>query len=65
MSVGSISNSSPPQAVQSTPESAEPKKAGPDHDGDKDDQGAKAAAPAGPSVNLQGQVVGQQINVKA
>jgi hypothetical protein len=64
--VGSSYSSLQTQAVQRTPESAEVQKAGPDNDGDSDDGGAKAvqAAPA-PTVNLNGQKVGQVINVSA
>jgi len=66
MSVSSISSNAMQGALR-TPEAAEVKKAGPDHDGDADDHGgAKAAgSAAGPTVNTQGQTVGQKINVKA
>jgi hypothetical protein len=69
MTVGSVArttSSLQSQAVQNTPEAAEVKKAGRDNDGDSDDGGVKAvkAAPA-PTVNLDGQKVGQLINVSA
>jgi hypothetical protein len=65
-SVGSSYSSLQTQAVQRTPEAAEVKKAGPDQDGDSDDSSVKAAqaAPA-PTVNLNGQKIGQIINVSA
>jgi len=55
------------QALPRNSESAEVKKAGPDHDGDADDGGgAKAVkSPTAPTVNLNGQTIGQGINVKA
>ena len=69
MSVGSVSGVSgniPPTALQSTPETAEAKKGGRDNDGDSDDGGARAVkAPPSPNVNLNGQKVGQTINVTA
>ena len=54
------------QSMQKSPEAAEVKKAGGDHDGDADDGGVKAvkAAPA-PTVNTSGQKLGQLINVAA
>ena len=63
MSVGSVSSTT---VVSPSPESAEVQKAGPDHDGDADDGGAKAvkAAPA-PTVNSAGQKLGQVINAAA
>jgi hypothetical protein len=65
-SVGSAYTPPQTQAVQRTPESAEVQKAGGDSDGDSDDQGAKAVqAPPAPTVNLNGQKVGQLINVTA
>jgi len=65
-SVGSTYGSLQSQAVQRTPEAAEVKKAGPDNDGDSDDSGTKAAqaAPA-PTVNLNGQKIGQILSVSA
>jgi len=69
MSVGSVSGVSgntPPPALQSTPEAAEAKKGGRDNDGDSDDGGVRAVkTPPSPSVNLNGQNVGQTINVTA
>lgn len=69
MNVGSVAStytSLQPQAVQRTPEAAEVQKAGRDNDGDSDDGGAKAvkAAPA-PTVNLNGEKLGQVINITA
>ncbi len=61
-SIGSTRPSAPAAAVRRTPEAAEIRKAGPDNDGDADD--VKAALPK-PSVNLNGQITGQRINVKA
>ena len=65
-SVGSTFASPQTQAAQQTPEAAEATKAGRDSDGDTDDGGAKAvqAAPK-PTVNLNGQKIGQLINVSA
>jgi hypothetical protein len=65
-SVGTAYSSVSTQAVQRTPESAEVKKSGRDNDGDSDDRGSKAvqAAPT-PTVNLNGQKLGQVINVSA
>ena len=64
-SVGSPYSNLQTQAVQRTPEAAEVKGAK-DNDGDSDDGGAKAvkAAPA-PTVNMNGQKIGQHINVTA
>lgn len=54
------------QALPRNSESAEVKKAGPDHDGDADDGGgAKAVKPPTASTNLNGQTTGQVINVRA
>lgn len=66
VSVGGTNGNFTPQAVQRTPEAAEVRKAGGDHDGDADDGGTTAVktAPA-PSVNLNGQTVGQHIDVSA
>jgi len=69
MSVGSVCSASgniPTKALQSTPETAEVKKGGRDNDGDSDDGGARAVkSPPPPSVNMNGQNVGQTINVTA
>ena len=65
-SVASTTSSFQTGAVRPTPESAEVQKAGRDNDGDSDDGSAKAvqAAPA-PTVNLNGQKLGQIINISA
>ena len=67
MNIGSI-GSAPSvsiQALQGQPEAAETKKAGPDGDNDTDDGSAtKTRAPA-PTVNENGQKLGQVINVTA
>lgn len=53
-------------AVQRTPEAAEVNKAGRDNDGDSDDGGARVTGAAlAPTVNLNGQKLGQFINVSA
>lgn len=62
-STGSSTASLPVQASAKAPESAEVKKSGPDGDGDADDGGAKKVA--APTVNTNGQTVGQIINTKA
>jgi hypothetical protein len=60
MSVGSISSAS---VAPVNPEASEVQKAGPDHDGDADDRGAKAVqAPPAPTVNVRGQKIGQVIS---
>jgi hypothetical protein len=66
MNVSSAGSTIPMQNLQRTPEAAEVRQAGGDHDGDADDGGAKAAqaAPA-PTVNSRGQPLGQRINVAA
>jgi hypothetical protein len=68
MNVSSVGITSSPSvlALQKQPEAAEVQKAGRDNDGDSDDGGASKAvqAPA-PTVNLNGQKVGQIINVSA
>jgi hypothetical protein len=66
-SVGNAFSNLQTQAIQRTPEAAEVKQAGPDNDGDADDGGsAKAAKPAAaPSVNMNGQKIGQLIHVSA
>jgi len=65
-SVGSSYSSLSTPASQRTPEAAELQKGGRDNDGDSDDGGAKAvkAAPS-PTVNINGQKIGQVINVSA
>jgi hypothetical protein len=65
-SVGSTYNTPQTQTVQRTPEAAEVKKGGRDNDGDSDDGGAKAVqAPPAPTVNLNGQKLGQIISISA
>lgn len=66
MNVSATSGASsayPVQAAQRSGEAAEAKRAGPDHDGDADDV-AKAAA-SKPSVNINGQKLGQVVNLTA
>ncbi len=65
-SVGSSQGTTSTQALQRKSEAAEAKKSGPDNDGDADDGGAKKvqSSPT-PSVNINGQKVGQVIDVKA
>jgi hypothetical protein len=75
MSVSSIGSAPPPppqQPVQSQPEASEVKKSAPDHDGDADDGGSTVQAqqpapppPPAPTVNLDGQQVGQIVNTTA
>lgn len=69
MNIGSVSSAYgalPTQSLQRTPEAAEVVKRGRDNDGDADDGSVKAApSTASPSVNLNGQKVGQIINVSA
>ena len=64
MSVGSVAHSSAAlaQQVLSRSEGAEK---GPDHDGDADDGGVKAAASVKPTVNTFGQTIGTTISTKA
>ena len=65
-SVGSSYVGLQTQAAARAAETAEVQKVGRDNDGDSDDGGGKAAqAAAAPSVNLNGQTVGQLINVSA
>lgn len=69
MNVGSASSAYgnfSTQAFQRTPEAAEVQKSGRDNDGDSDDGGASTvkSAPA-PTVNTNGQKIGQIINVSA
>jgi hypothetical protein len=66
-SIGSSNLASQAQTAQRVPEAAEVRSAGGDNDGDSDDRGgaqAVQAAPA-PSVNLNGQKLGQRINATA
>ena len=66
MSIGAVGGSyagQAAQAMQRMPEAAGVKGAA-DNDGDSDDTVKAAAAPA-PTVNLNGQAIGQQINVTA
>jgi len=63
MNVSSVGSSPSTQAVQ---QAAQVPKAGGDSDGDSDGTGAKAAQAAPPpTVNLNGQKIGQIINVSA
>lgn len=63
MNIGSVGRPSTYQPTQRTPEATEIKGA-PDHDGDSDDSGASQAAIA-PTVNTNGQTIGQLINAIA
>jgi hypothetical protein len=69
MNVSSVGNTYSPlqsQALQRTPEAAEVQKAGGDNDGDSDDQGAKVVqSPPAPTVNLNGEKIGQLVNITA
>jgi len=68
MNVNSVGNAYIPiqtQAAQRSPEAGEVPGAGGDNDGDADDRGAKAVQAPQPTVNLNGQKVGQLINVTA
>ena len=68
MNISAVSNNYvTTQALPRNSESAEVKKAGSDHDGDADDGGGAKAVkpPTSPTVNLNGQTIGQVINVKA
>lgn len=51
--------------VQRQPEAAEVKSAGGDRDGDADDSGAKAVQAPKPTVNANGQTIGQIVNTTA
>lgn len=69
--VGNTFISTTTQGIQRAPEAAEGGKAGPDRDADADDGGriksatSPATPPAPANVNLQGQKIGQAVNVKA
>ncbi|MBV8656416.1 MAG: hypothetical protein JO142_01190 [Burkholderiales bacterium] len=64
-SVGSAASSYLPLAAASGSERAE-RPGAPDHDGDSDDRGAAQSVTAStPTSNLNGQIVGQHINIKA
>lgn len=66
MSVNSISSGSavaPMQNIQ--PEAVEPRRVGPDHDGDADDRVGAAGAPPKPVVNTSGETTGLVVNTKA
>lgn len=68
MNIGSIGGSAHAYAMQAgsrLPESAEPQKAGPDHDGDADDGASRVQASASSTVNMSGQKLGQLIHVSA
>lgn len=65
MSVSSVAQSSAAIAQQVLAKSEGAEK-GPDHDGDADDGGVKAAAAAvRPTVNTSGQTIGTTISTKA
>jgi hypothetical protein len=66
MSVSSISSSSAAASLQKAlqPEALEPRRVGPDHDGDADDRVGAISAPK-PVVNTSGQTTGLVINTKA
>ena len=68
MDVGSVGNtfiSTSTQASQARPEAAEVKEAGPERDGDADGGGKAVKPPTGPTVNANGQKIGQVINAAA
>lgn len=64
-SINSVSSSSTAAVLQSVkPEAVEPRRVGPDHDGDADDRvGASSAAK--PVVNTSGQSTGYLVNTQA
>jgi hypothetical protein len=64
MSVSSVAQSAAALAQQILTKSEGTEK-GPDHDGDADDSGVKAAAPVAPTVNTSGQTIGATISTKA
>ena len=64
MSVNSVAQSSSAIAQQVLAKS-EGAERGPDHDGDADDAGVKAAAAPAPTVNTSGQTIGKIISTKA
>ncbi len=66
MSVSSIASSAAVSSLQKTlqPEALEPRRVGPDHDGDADDRVAAIHAPK-PVVNTSGQTTGLVVNTKA
>lgn len=61
-SVGSAAGSAASQVTQRMAEAAEVKGA-PDHDGDADDGAGQAVRAPAPTVNMNGQKLGQIINV--
>ena len=68
MNVSAVNSTYPSTSTQGAqPKAAEGKEVGPDHDGDSDDGGGSAAvkAPAAPTANMIGQIIGQHISVKA
>ncbi|MDH2435034.1 hypothetical protein QCD60_21095 [Pokkaliibacter sp. MBI-7] len=69
MNINSVSGGADyygPQSLQSKPESAEPKTAGPDRDGDSDDKAVAASSgSSAPTTNASGQTIGQILNVTA
>ncbi|MBE0622193.1 MAG: hypothetical protein IH605_16505 [Burkholderiales bacterium] len=69
MDVNSVNNTfvtATTQGLQRAPDAGESGKTGPHRDGDADDGGSIKAAtsPAVPNVNLNGQKIGQVVNVK-
>lgn len=65
MSISSVTSSTVSQLQKSlTPEAVEPRRAGPDHDGDSDDRGGSVST-AKPVVNTSGQTTGLLVNDKA
>lgn len=66
MNIGSISSSYAPQTPQRAAEATEINKGGRDNDGDSDDSGIQAVQSAPRStVNANGQIVGQVVNITA
>lgn len=62
MNLSAISSSPFVQGINCQPEASEVRKAGADNDGDADDSKRSAGTP---SVNINGQLTGQTINVTA
>jgi len=65
-SIGSTVGNFSTKALQSKSEASEAQKLGQDNDGDADDGGAASVkSTSTPTVNLNGQSIGQNINIKA
>lgn len=66
MSVGSIASNAAVSSLQKAlqPEALEPRRVGPDHDGDADDRIGAVSAPK-PVVNTSGETTGLVVNTKA